>query len=402
MPLDSASGPAAFVEIDGREYQAKDFAWESNIMVLADQWSVTVPCPNGKALGTDGQWVPAHEAFKEGARVKFYVRDPDVRGNVLLCKLVGRLVTIDDSEDPQGGYVVRLSGYDLGWHLTTGHGRVFTNLRGVKWQTFLQTNVLNDAFGWGFAGIRPNNILNKNFRLGRAAIVAAQSPTIGAVQPRFQIDVGQSLGPLLIEFAKREKYLLNVSADGYLQFFKPDYTQETLYSFSHRLRSDELGSEFNNVRGAKLRRSADDLYTRVECWSTVTRPPAISDSEDPNEGRYHGTYQDLGTLPFFRAFTFSDGEQIGQAKVDARAKWRWQRGIFDSWEYTFTVKGISQNGVPYEPDTMCEIVDEVRGLNGRYYISSVRYSRKLAKAGLDGQAGTTCQITIKKPGFLGA
>lgn len=403
MP-NNASGPACYVEIGGVEYEARDFAWGSSVLQLSGQWSVTLPAPEGRILATTGETFPADDVLELGARVRFYESDPAVEGGVKLLKMTGRLWQIDDEESPEGGYALRLSGPDLGVHLTSGHARVFTNLRGVKWKTFLQRNVLDSSLGWGFEGVRWGNVENKNLRLGRALIAAQIEPAAGSIQPRFQIDVGQSLGPLLQEFAKRERYLMNVSADGWIQFFRPDYDQPALYTFRHASRGDELGATFNNVMRPRLRRSAEGLYTRVECWSSVIRPSAAQDSENPNEGRYRGTYQNLGSLPFARLCTFSDPEQIGQSRVDARAKWMWQRERFNSWEYTFTTVGHSQNGTPYEPDTMCELVDDVRGLSGRYYVTDVKPSRILARPGFNrgGRAGTLTDITVRLPDLLGA
>jgi hypothetical protein len=430
--------PSAVVEIDGIEYQARDFAWESNILQLADAWSVTLPAPNGKILDSIGRYLPAQSTLTEGSPVKFYVSDPGVLNGTLILKMTGRLVRISDSSD-SNGYRINVSGNDLGWHLTTGNGRVFQNLNGVTWKRFLQGCLSSDFYttstqaiedeatqtsrirvtrrvsgttdnGWGFAGVRYGNLANKNLRLGRALAVATLEPAEGTRLPLFQIEVGQTLGPLMIEFAKREGYLLNVSADGWLQFFKPAtdeagtvYAAESLYTFNLRL--DDLGAQFNNIKpGSKLERSAEGFFTQVECWSSVIRPPSDADSDNPNEGRYRGTYLNTGSLPFLRLQTFSDPEQIGQAKVDARAKWSWQRERFNAWEYTFTVAGLSQNGIPYEPDTICEINDELRGLKGKFYISAVRQSVKIANAGFDRSptAGSTSTITAHQVGFLGA
>jgi hypothetical protein len=148
--------------------------------------------------------------------------------------------------------------------------------------------------------------------------------------------------------------------------------------------------------------SADPLYTHVECWSTVI-DPTNNDPQNPNAGRYHGTFNNLSTLPARRALTMTDPEQMGKDRVDARAKWQWQRGLFDSWTYTFETVGHSQNGVPFVEDTMCELHDLVYGFDGLYYVSAVEPTRKLAKAGIDKSgAGTRCKITLKKPNLLAA
>lgn len=407
----AASGPAAFVEVAGQEYEARDFAWESSVIQLADQWSVTLPAPNGRLLASDGTFVPAHQAVSEGALVRFYESDPLVSRGERKLKMTGRLVTIDDEETPDGGYLLRLGGYDLGWHLTTGCGKSLMNYRSLIWTQLLSRlcgisinadgSVFSDSFGWGFQGVRLGNLENKKTRIGpRAAFDAQVQFYTTGIPPRFQVEVGQSIGPLLVEMAKWQKSLVNVSADGWLQFFRPDYQQGALYEFHHHL-AGTVEAQKNNVSQVSLRRDANNLYTKVECWSTVLFQ-LQQNPLNPNQGRYHGTYVNAGTLPFLRLDSFTDPNQIGQDKVNARALWRWQREFYDAWEYHFRTIWHSQGGVPFEPDTICSLDDDVRGLHGEFYVSAVRCVRKLPRGGGDRSAGTYAEITLKKPGFLGA
>jgi prophage tail gpP-like protein len=82
--------------------------------------------------------------------------------------------------------------------------------------------------------------------------------------------------------------------------------------------------------------------------------------------------------------------------VANRAQWKWQRGQFDSWTYEITVKGHSQNGIFYAPDTICEVNDTVFGISGkRFYVAAVRFSRTM-------QGGTTTTLRIHKADVLGA
>lgn len=402
---------AAYLEIDGVEYEARDFAWSSDILQLADQWSVVLPCPEGKAVTTAGKRVPVSE-IKEGALVRFRTSDPEVEDGAKLLKITGRLVDIADSNDERTGYQLRLSGYDLGWHLTTGHGPVFKNYRGVKWATLLNQLVLDSALGWGFQGVRSGNLENLRTRIGaRAAIEAARfrgtkeggTPQPGAIQPKFQVEVGQSIGPLFIELAKFQRYLVNVSADGWLQFFQPTTSTTPFYYFHHETSGEERqGFAINNVRNSMHRRSASGLYTRTECWTSIVTPPANADTDDPNFGRYNGAYVDTSILPFTRRNTFSDPNQLGKERATKRAKWAHDRGVFDSWEYRFRAKGHSQDGMPYEPDTIASLRDTVRGIEGIFYVQSVRPSRILAQPGISSDAGTYTDILLRKPNLLGA
>lgn len=434
---DLASGNRCFLEIDGTEFEARDWAWQSDILQLSDQWSVTLPCPEGKSVTTDGKRVPVAE-IKPGAKVRFFATDPNVEGGAKLLKMTGRLVTKSDGSDDRGGYVLNLAGFDLGWHLTTGHGPVFKNIRGVSWTKFIEELVLHDSVsystkklvedasagisrvvvtrnttltdnGWGFAGVRLGTLEGLSTKIGpRAAIEAARfkgtkeggKPQPGAIQPRFQVEVGQSIGPLLIELAKWQRFFVNVSADGWLQFFQPTNASTPFYYFHHELARER--QPMGNIRNSRLTDSADGLYTRTECWTSIVTPPANADSDDPNFGRYKGAFDDPDILPFIRRHTFSDPNQLGKEKASERAKWAHDRGVFDSWQYTFRVQGHSQDGMPFEPDTIASLRDTVRGLSGNYYVQSVRCARILPSGGVSSDAGTYSDIVLRKTGLLGA
>ena len=397
-----------YVSVDGVEFESRDFAYEDDILTLSDQFSVTVPCPEGKATALDGRRYPV-AWFKEGALVELREVDPAVEGGAKLPKLKGRLINIADTNDDKQGFTLALSGYDLGWHLTTGHGEVLQNYRGVKWDTWLNRVVLNAANRWGFSGVRLGNLENVRTKIGaRAALEAAKfagskdKPSPGAIQPRFQIEVGQSVGPLIIETAKWERRLVNVSADGWLQIYSPRTSASApLYSFEHHAADVDRAQPRNNVLKSSLRRTAEGLNTITQCWTTIVRRPPNADTTDPNFGRYEGQYVDAGLLPFTRRMTFSDANQMGKARAQKRAKWAHDRGRFDSWEYTFTTTGHSQNGIPFVSDTIASLNDTVRGIRGVFYVQRVKPLRRMVPGGINA-GGTTAEITLRLPDLLGA
>lgn len=405
----------AVVTIGGVQYEAREHSYQASVLRIADTFSVTLPAPEGRVLGADGSRVPMADVATMGQSVEFALSDPSVQGGARITKLRGVVTGRRMQADRDSGTVLQVTGADLGWWLSSC-GQVFRNLRGVKWITWLQKNlgltvdatgaVIKDAFGWGFQGVRAGNFVNRSLRLGRQVVQSDFQQEIqpSIIEPRFQIDVGQTLDSMMIQFAKLDHFLVNVSSDGFLQFFQPHYNQAPLYSFFHFPASDARHRQ-NNVIGPILEESADPLYTKIECWSTVV-DTTDNDPFDPNAGRYRGRFPKTGettTLPAHRLYTFTDTEQMGKDRVDARAKWQWQRGLFDSWTYTFETVGHSQNGIPFVEDTMCELHEAVYGLDGLFYVSQVEPVRKLARPGFDTSgAGTRCKVALKKPGLLAA
>ncbi len=416
----AAQDCVATVELGGVEYAAREHQYEASVLQIADTFSIVIPAPDGRVLGADGSRTPIANVATMGAPAVLYLSDPNVQGGRKIPKLRGCVTGRRMASDAQSGTTLNVTGADLGWKLSTC-GVVFSNIRGVKWVKFLQQQlgltvnpvtgaVAADAYNLGFQGVRAGNLINRAIRLGRQAAQSDFqqdiSPTLQ--EPRFQVEVGETIDSILVTYAKLDHFLINVSTDGWLQFFYPadsgvgkPYSATPLYQF-FRYPAADPRSRLNNMINPVLDESADPLHTQVECWSTVIDTTDL-DSTDPNAGRYHGVYvPPASPLPFRRLHTFTDTEQMSQARVDARAKWQYQRQVFDSWTYTFEAVGHSQNGAPFVEDTLCELHDLVFGIEGVFYVTEIAPSRRLARAGADKGAGTRCRITVKKAGLLAA
>jgi hypothetical protein len=377
--------------------------------------------------GNNGYTQDAIKVANMGDAVTLWVSDPSVQGGKKIAKLMGR-VTGRSIRPSSSGTVLQVTGADLGWHLSSC-GEAIRSLRGLTWLQFaakmlgLTLNpstgeVTNDAYQWGFQGIGTSNVLGRKLKLGRQEEdieFQQRTSTPQIILPRIQVEIGQTLDSLLIQYARLDGYLVNVSADGWLQIFKPAsgdgvtaYSAQPLYTFTHpgNILKDTLDFE----------ESADGLYTHVECHNTVI-DTVLQDSINQNAGRYHGQFDPaIGERPFAfeRRYTFSDPEQYGGepsnpdgstvsgGRVKARAKWQWQRFMFDAQTITFEVQGHAQNGVPYVEDSLCSFKSEVLGLDGIYYIAAIEYSRKLARRGFDSGAGTRTKLTLKPTGLLAA
>ncbi len=403
--------PIFVVEVGGIQYECREHSYSSNVLKLADSATITIPAPDGYVQSKAGP-VSAATAAPRGALCMLYMSDPAVQGGALLPRIKGRVIRRNISGGGDGT-VLRLTVADLGWHLTSC-GRVFKNIWGASWETMLRSQVLDNALGWGFVGVRGTNLLSKRIKLGRQSIEAALTQKYNPkALVRLQIEVGQTLDSMFIEWARYGKLLLNVSTDGYLQFFKPacgsgttPYSEKPLYTF---IRRRAPNNQHNNIISATLDESAES-YTHVECWSSVVDLQAAKDIQDklkadPNAARYHGEFNPTKSqkpFDFYRSYTFTDPNQIGSQAVNDRAKWQWQRFEFDAWTYQVEVYGHSQGGSPFVEDTMCEVHDEIAGVDGVFYVAAVDCRRKLARAGFDKGAGTRATLTIKKPNLLAA
>src|SRR5262249_38677575 len=155
-----------------------------------------------------------------------FMSDPNIAGGQKVQKLVGIVVgrEVISKED---GTTLKITGADLGWHLTNNTGLIWKNLNGIKFDALLKL-VIDSS--WGFQGVRSSNDLNRKLKQGRAGFAASGVNTpLFSILPRIQFEPGETLADVLVRYARREKLLINVSGDGYLQIFQPNYVQPTSY-----------------------------------------------------------------------------------------------------------------------------------------------------------------------------
>jgi prophage tail gpP-like protein len=390
-PFVGGSSPICTVVISGREYLAREWVVTDDILTLGDPFSCTIPNidPITRADGALSGLIHL------GDPLEVFEADPNVGGGAKTRVLKGRVTAVEHTSDITGGSVLMVTGADLGWHLNHTGARPFLNLRRATFDRLLAE--LKDP-SWGIVGVRAENDTSRRLKLGRVQAVINAQPNVvdPPVIPKIQTEPGELIADILIRFAQRERLLVNVSPDGYLQFFRPRYDTEPLYRFEYH-GSDRAARVRNNIERPRILESIDHVYTEVRCYSTTVLPPTVRNTADPNEGYFHGTYRSASALPFFRRLVFSDPEQLNQEKANARARWRFERGIFDAWLYESSVDGHSQRGGFFIADTMAEINDTFHKVQGRFYVSSVQRSFTLGPRG-----GFSSRVTLHKPGVLAA
>jgi prophage tail gpP-like protein len=336
--------------------------------------------------------------------VRLYLSNPLVAGGSRTLKVTGIITQREAVSDAQGT-VIRITGADLGWHLVHNDAPLWFNLRGTTLERLATACIFPHKIwsgerdpNWGFQGIRAENIQNRRLKQRLPFTPAEQlNFTLAAMNGQIvyvQVQPGQKIADLLIQYARRFGFLVGVSADGYLQFWLPkDQLDNAQYSIAY-YPSDDLGSATNNVQAAQRLDSIDGLYTDLTAVGERPFPVDVGAIKNvlPNFGKYRGRFRDSTLLPFLRRAVFSDGD-ITEATKDARAEWRWMRGRFEAQTLTYRVRGHHQHGIWWESDTMCEVHDRVLGIEGDCYVSAVECRR-------DMQAGDVTTVTLKPPGLL--
>ena len=346
------------VEFPGRKPwlidEIKDFSYSSDMMAVGDQCSFTVVADS---KGDTLRRLPL------GALVRLRLNNPAVNRGRWTLKHLGRIVTRDASV---GDGTIKVGSADLGWHLTSCHAPLYKRFRGLKLDQIVNpaTGFIDPSFG--FMGVRADaNALNRRLKQGRAAIQAQQLKVLDTLQV-FQVEPGESFFDCLTRYCQRENLLINVSVDGFIQLWNPDYERAPLYSF-------EVSDTRSNVSEARRHDEAGSRYTEViTVGEALALGIQLNDPNDPNATKRGGSYRAPSVLPFTNRHTAGDGEMLDSKMAAAAAEWRWKRGLFDSHYIEVKVPDHYQGGNWYESDELTDVKIPALSTEGRYYVQSVR------------------------------
>lgn len=401
-PFQTDRTPRVSIWVAGEEQLfVEEYSLDQDVLNIGDPFRIVVPNVDGRSANR----------YRPGQLCKVYMSAPDAQNTGDVLKYVGRVTQVQQSVDARSGSRITVAGADLGWHLRECHSPIFKSIPGGITFSNLVGRLIPDATlrAWGFAGVRFDNLANRKINQGRAGVerqIARDESGGRAFIAPMQVEPGQSAAEFLVEFARRAQRLVNVSSDGYIQFFRPNEGQmgplrpgDSPADYKLRLlKSTNPDRNTGNVKSASVTRSIDGLYTQTVCVGTVVISSRFvqANVENPNRTRFRGQYSPSDP-PFDwpRVFYFSDGDQLTRDMANRRAEWKYKRGRFDSFVAEYTVAGHTQNGLFWAADTLVDVLDEINGLSGLYYISAVRYNRTL-------QAGTTTSLTLHETGVLAA
>lgn len=363
-------------EVD--EVEALDYS--SDILAVGDEFHLTVV--NEKKKYSDKLLI--------GSQVKIYLQNPEVLAGARTLKFLGRITNREANYSPQTGSVVKLTCADLGWHLLNCCAPLFYNLRKGSLDQLLDQHAQKALIdrSWGIQGVRYDNKTNRKLKQGAQAAEALRKQKLGSVYV-VQIEAGDVPFDKIVTYAKRNNRLINVSVDGYIQVFSPDYATAPHYSIRC---TDTDGN--NNVIKSRMVEDLRNIYTEVECvGQQVGWQP--QDPNDPNAGKRRGAWSNSNLLPFVHRLTFADAEVYNRELSAKNALWRAQKALYESWFVEYKVYEHHSSGHWWEADTQVDVQDDELGISGALYISQVRCESSPL-------TGDTTTLVCRKPGLLSA
>lgn len=359
------------------------FSYSSDVLNLGDPFSFTIANPEGRYNGR----------FQRGARVEFYLSNPSVRGGKLTLKHTGIVVNRTQRGDVSGCFL-DVQCADLGWHLRENDAPLWFKLQGGKLDTLIQNPKWIDP-SWGIKGLLTDNqgsiAIRQALNNGRAQAQIDQQPFGTFVY--IQVEPGDRVADILINYARREGVLLTVSPDGFIQVWNPAEAKKALYAIELHAFSDQKKTT-NTVITYSITEDISTIYTDVTCIGEIVGGDIQADSLNQNASKRRASVVNADVLPFRHRVNYADGDVYSSDIASKAAAWRYNRGIFDSWSATYTVRGHHCNGNWWESDTYVTIHDSINGLDGDFYIQSVQYNRS--------DRGDITTITARKPGLLKA
>ena len=368
--------------------EVKEFAYSSDVMAVGDTCTFTVVLdPKGEAL----------QKLRLGADLRLRLKNNAVNGGNWTLKHRGRIVQREASLK-EG--TVQVTSADLGWHLTNCSAPLWRRLRNIRLNELLdpqaKTNFLDPTFA--LQGLRTGldaNALQRRARQGKSVIGAQPYQLYDPVQA-VQVEPGESFYDVITRYVQRDNLLINVTMDGYLQAWNPDYDREPAYRFY-------CNSLESNISDAKRFDDASTRYTDTVCVGEIINWGAQYNNDNPNALKRRGFYkakEDEKTglpapLPFTNRLTFGDGEMYTSAMAQRQAEWRWKRGMFDSHYLQIEVLDHYQLGLWLESDEMAFVDIPQLEAVGLYYVQSVHCT------GTEDRGDVTT-VTLRWPHLLSA
>lgn len=357
------------------------FTYTSDVLSMGDPFTFQVPNPDGRY----------RDKFQRGAGLKLFLTNPRVNGGRPTLKHTGIVVNRAWHCTTAGNFL-DIQGADLGWHLRENDAPLWYVLQGATLERLLKDPKFIHP-SWGIKGIVTDTETTKLIRRGLNNSRAQLSIDMQALGSTvwIQVEPGDKVADLILTYCRRIGRLFTVSPDGYMQVFTPNETAPTLFTINYH---GDSRRSLNNVISCSGNEDLTSIWNTVTCIGEVAGGQLARDSTNQNALKRRGTFVNDKALPFRHNLNFTDGEIFNRRDAQKQAQWRYARGIFDSFQAQYVVRGHHQNGNWWESDQYCTVHDSQNGIEGDYYVQAVTYSR-------DAQGDRTT-VTLRKPGLLRA
>lgn len=180
---------------------------------------------------------------------------------------------------------------------------------------------------------------------------------------------GETVWEFLDRSARRNGLLMSVTPDGKLLFCGLHYDQEPSYRITRRIEGDRSQ---NNVVSGGYRLDLSDVCSDVIVYGRVKGKDV---ARSPFKGHATSSPSDATRVPYTKTLIIHDNSIKSQADAQHRAEYELGKSKQGALCLTYTMRGHSDSGLLYAPDTIAHVEDEVSGITGPHYLVERTFTR---------------------------
>lgn len=312
--------------------------------------------------------------IKRGQDCRLYVNDT--------LELTGIIDKRSRKYDKSGSLVMRIEGRDLMGLLVDSYCEEFVTVQGKKLSELAAMLLKTVPFINRKQIQYQENIVGKLKGKKRSV----DTPLIGYLdtpQKISQIEPGMTVFEVLRTYAASRGLMFFALADGTLVFGRPKAKGEPMFT----LTNTKSGVGNNVLEGEEI----DDISKR---YKTVTVIGQQQGQEDDGMDATKITTKGVATdkdFPFDKPFVTRDNNDSQSPALHARFLLEQQR--HQGYQLHYKVQGHSQNGKNWQINELCEVHDEVLGVDGVFLVYGRTFDRSRSE-------GTITRLKLGPPGLV--
>ncbi len=346
------------LQVDGQRIERwLAYEIESDLYVADDAFSLEVADPE--------------ITIKRGQRCELYVN-----GALELTGIIDRCSRQYDKR----GLSYRIEGRDLMGLLVDSYCEQFVTVENKKLSDLAEMLLATVPF------INRKNIEYQEDVVGKlkGKKRTVDEPIVGYMdtpQRISQIEPGMTVFEVLKNYAASRGLMFWAKADGTLVFGRPKAAGEPLYS----LTCAKDGISTTVLRGEEV----DDISKR---YSKVVVMGQQQGQEDVDAEAINTRAQATDAdFPFYKPYVIQDNNDSVSPELHARQIMEAQ--LHEGYQLNYSVPGHSQKGRNWQTNELCQVRDEVLGIDGVYLVAGRVFSRSRTD-------GTLTRIKLGKPGLI--
>jgi prophage tail gpP-like protein len=180
---------------------------------------------------------------------------------------------------------------------------------------------------------------------------------------------GETVWEFLDRSAKRNGLLMSMTPDGKLLFCGLLYDQHPSYHLTRRVEGDRTQ---NNIVSGGSRLDISDVVGDVIVYGRVKGKDV---SRSAFKGYAKQADSDLVRVPYQKTLVVHDNAIKSREDAQHRAAYELGKARQGAFAISYTMRGHSDSGLFFAPDTIAQVDDEVCGIHGAYYVTARTFAR---------------------------